>query len=274
MSYPDASRTRRPDALSTSRIARYDTPLTPRTPHSRAGHRAEEDFTQIELDTFADDEYKNYSQQQHEPLLHSAANDTFPDGEENARVGALQKVLLMLDFARRHLGLALGCVVAILLLFLIYLALRRPDKLAEYIGDKLSANTSSTPATNDLEFTPALVPGVDPADAISYANYTRFPLTSDEYRAECAKLTHNFEPSGGYWDAQGKYDVLHKDTGKEGEICSKTITYMLDGQVGLLADLALIAQAAGIAREVCSAALQTIVLLTQTTQVQQDFLAR
>jgi hypothetical protein len=61
-----------------------------------------------------------------------------------------------------------------------------------------------------------------------------------------------------FWS--GEKDVVHHDhidpgkypapEGLPTQICSKTITYMLDGHVGLLADLVLMAQAAGLAREV------------------------
>lgn len=53
----------------------------------------------------------------------------------------------------------------------------------------------------------------------------------------------------------GILDVAHHDDNKVAEgqrtaVCTSTITYMLDGEVGLLADLALMAQAAALAREV------------------------
>jgi hypothetical protein len=76
-----------------------------------------------------------------------------------------------------------------------------------------------------------------------------------EYQAECGKLLG--ELNGPYWS--GQEDVIHHEAkpgkypvaeGMPTQICSKTITYMLDGYVGLLADLALMAQAAGLAREV------------------------
>lgn len=49
-------------------------------------------------------------------------------------------------------------------------------------------------------------------------------------------------------------DVEHMD---DSAVCSSTITYMLDGNRGLLADLALIAQAAALAREVRTFPLKT-----------------
>lgn len=66
-------------------------------------------------------------------------------------------------------------------------------------------------------------------------------------------------PMGTYWHTpdSGSVDVEHVDdkqtdrTGVDGVVktCSSTITYMLDGMVGLAADLALLAQVAGLARE-------------------------
>jgi hypothetical protein len=53
----------------------------------------------------------------------------------------------------------------------------------------------------------------------------------------------------------GVLDVAHHDDNKVAQgqrmaVCTSTITYMLDGEVGLLADLALMAQTAALAREV------------------------
>ena len=65
---------------------------------------------------------------------------------------------------------------------------------------------------------------------------------------------------GEYWETRhdGGMDVEHHDDNTnyhlpEGEltkVCSKTVTYLLDGHVGLVADLALMAQAAAFAHEV------------------------
>ncbi|PCH34248.1 hypothetical protein WOLCODRAFT_95105 [Wolfiporia cocos MD-104 SS10] len=60
----------------------------------------------------------------------------------------------------------------------------------------------------------------------------------------------NVTEHAGFWDVPliGPLDVPHPPDSQEGT-CSRTITYMLDGQVGLATDLALMAQVAGIARE-------------------------
>jgi hypothetical protein len=79
-----------------------------------------------------------------------------------------------------------------------------------------------------------------------------------EYKAECHKLMGEVMGPMTFWS--GQEDVIHHDEiepenypaaeGLPTRICSKTITYMLDGHVGLLADLALMAQVAGLARMV------------------------
>ncbi|EJU02828.1 hypothetical protein DACRYDRAFT_65986 [Dacryopinax primogenitus] len=69
-----------------------------------------------------------------------------------------------------------------------------------------------------------------------------------EYAAECWKLNQKPHDHGDYWapDHHGVHDVIHYDSPN---ICSSSITYMPDGEIGLVADLALIAQLAGMARE-------------------------
>jgi len=89
-----------------------------------------------------------------------------------------------------------------------------------------------------------------PAEAehsIAYSNYTHFPLTSLQYAGECWKLNQEPHSHGAFWDAgiHGVQDVSHNDSRGT---CSSSITYMLDGEVGLVADLALMAQVAGLAR--------------------------
>jgi hypothetical protein len=79
-----------------------------------------------------------------------------------------------------------------------------------------------------------------------------------EYKAECHKLMGEVMGPMKFWS--GQEDVIHHDEIEPENhpaaedlptrICSKTITYMLDGHVGLLADLALMAQVAGLARMV------------------------
>ncbi|KAF9566929.1 hypothetical protein CPC08DRAFT_814462 [Agrocybe pediades] len=108
------------------------------------------------------------------------------------------------------------------------------------------------PAPSHLPDKPVhLMEGAMPT-VISYENYTTFPLLPSEYRAQCGRLQGGFMAHGSYWDASsmGPMDVEHDDKSPGHEkICSSTITYMLDGTVGLMADLALMAQAATLAHE-------------------------
>lgn len=76
---------------------------------------------------------------------------------------------------------------------------------------------------------------------ISYENYTHFPLTPKQYREECSKM-------GGmkhmaYWTDM-RMDVPHHPAPGT---CKSTITYMLGSEVGLMGDLALLAQVAALA---------------------------
>lgn len=52
---------------------------------------------------------------------------------------------------------------------------------------------------------------------------------------------------GDYWDG-AVMDVPHKSAGKG--VCTGSVTYMLDGSVGLMADLSVMAQIAALARDV------------------------
>ncbi|VDB90220.1 unnamed protein product [Peniophora sp. CBMAI 1063] len=214
------------------------TPRTPRTPHSRAG-RAEEGFTAVELDEYGDDEYQSYraEQQAHqsEPLLQSSTDATFghrlDDTKSGSGKGASGALLSVLGWVRKNVGLAGGVVGSALLLIMIYLALEKPATLAEYVGLDPNATELSAAAGAEL---------------ISYENHTVFPLTPGQYADHCTKLTGGFMKLGGFWDPGP--DVAHP-TASDPNICESSITYMLDGTVGLIADLNLMAQVAGLARE-------------------------
>ena len=242
--------------------------LTPRTPHSRAG-RAEEAFTEIEMDQFGDSDYREYTlQQQSEPLLASSDSAAFPPsgyrvrGDDDRDTGARgRNHRNIFRWIVANSGLILGSGLAVVLFLMIIISYKRPDVLLSTIGVEDAASPSATAppiaAAPEQDDTHSL----DPEHIISYENYTHFPLDPMEYLAECNKLVG--EPIGPYWS--GQKDVIHHgvNSGKypvaEGlptQICSKTITYMLDGHVGLLADLALMAQAAGLAREVIYPLLQ------------------
>jgi hypothetical protein len=229
--------------------------LTPRTPHSRAG-RAEEAFTELEMDQFGDSDYREYTQQQSEPLLTSSAGTAFPPsgyrvrGDDDRDTGTKgRNHRNNFRWLVANSGLILGSGLAMVLFLMIVLSYKRPDVLLSTIGVEDAASPIATAPEQDD------IPSLDTEHLISYENYTHFPLDPMEYQAECKKLLG--EVNGPYWSGQedvihhgakpGKYPVAE---GLPTQICSKTITYMLDGYVGLLADLALMAQAAGLAREV------------------------
>lgn len=135
-------------------------------------------------------------------------------------------------------------VTAGFLFFLTVVAYWRPGTLEWYLGVPVpffKQGPASSVNHNDLNS--SLI--------ISYENYTSFPLSTHDYLVECYKMhPGGFMPPTKFWEPNvaGVMDVVHSD---DKDVCSSTITYMLDGRMGLLADLALIAQAAGLAREVC-----------------------
>lgn len=238
-------------------------PLTPRTPHSRSG-RAEEAFTEIELEQYGDSDHHEYAQQQREPLLASSTSEGFPPsgyrakGDDDPDVQKKsQGPLVVMQRLVSHCGLIFGSALALVLFLAIILSYKDPEFLLSVSGIAGIAESSPSPS-------PIPTPKQDdntllhPENIISYENYTHFPLDPLEYRHECNKLMGGFVPSSKFWS--GEKDVAHHDEVDPGrypaveglptQICNKTITYMLDGHVGLLADLALMAQAAGLAREV------------------------
>ncbi|KAJ7204366.1 hypothetical protein GGX14DRAFT_698778 [Mycena pura] len=269
----------RPEPLSntSNSYPRFDTQLTPRTPHSRAG-RAEEAYTAAELEQIdfdGDDDYGSIAQQQNAPLLSSSASDSFPqvgyrsrgDDYDESTARKEKRPGLTADKIISRLPLALYSSVAAVLLVLVFFSLREPEVLKKYVG----ATDASDVPTSDFEPAPTaavdlepIVPGVahahmhmpDGVELVSYENYTNFPLDPIEYRDECIKLTSGPMPPHPYWVSRPLRDVPHIDEQLgyelppgEAPVCNRTITYQLDGWAGLISDLALIAQAAALARE-------------------------
>jgi hypothetical protein len=242
---------------SASARLQYD-PLTPRTPHSRSG-RAEEAFTEIELEQYGDSDYHEYAQQQREPLLASSTSAGFPSSGYRARgdddLDAQKKSrgpLLVMQWLVSHCCLVSGSALALVLFLAVVLSYKHSDYLLSASGiSESSPSPIPTPKQDDSTL-------LNPENIISYENYTHFPLDPLEYKHECHKLMGGLIPPMKFWS--GEKDVVHHDEVDPGkypapeglptQICNKTITYMLDGYVGLLADLALMAQAAGLAREV------------------------
>ncbi|KAL5533636.1 hypothetical protein ACEPAG_96 [Sanghuangporus baumii] len=216
--------------------------LTPRTPRSRAG-RAEEALYDADGDENA--QFANYYEMdevhQRAPLLASSASATFPQrrpaGTSKAKLFKpdFNDVIFNWDLVTRRLPLLAGLASVLFLAILVIMSIEKPETLHTYLHGAPSptphANTSHTMAM------------------LSYENYTSFPLTPLEYRQECYKFLAGMKgPMGTYWHVPpgGPMDVEHKE---DSRVCKSTITYMLDGYVGLAADLALMAQAAGLARE-------------------------
>ena len=236
--------------------------LTPRTPHSRAG-RAEEALTEFELEQYGDrDDRAHTLQQQSEPLLASSTGDSFPPSGYRARGDDDPKTRWTSRDSRHVIrwlianwGLIFGSILALVLFIVAVLSYKGPDVLLSAVG----ASPSPIPTPKQDAVSP------HPENIISYANYTRFPLDPLEYKTECHKLMGEVMGAMEFWS--GEEDVVHHDEVDPGpypapeglptRICSKTITYMLDGHVGLLADLALMAQAATLAREVSSLVLSS-----------------
>ena len=253
-------------ASSFSGFHSQDQVLTPRTPHSRAG-RAEEARPpdETELDDY---EYQHQS----EPLLTSSASDAFPhrqpprEHKSNARNGISN---LNWPLILYRAPLIVGLITALFLLFLIIMSVEKPETLHSYLHDPVPSHNDQKPAIE----TTASLPSGSPTTTIqengpemlmpykiSYSQYSELPLKPLEYREECSKYLASMKgPMGTYWHTpdSGSVDVEHVDdkqtdrTGVDGVVktCSSTITYMLDGMVGLAADLALLAQVAGLARE-------------------------
>jgi len=233
--------------------------LTPRTPHSRAG-RAEEALTAFELEQYGDGDDQGHAlQQQSEPLLASSTSDSFPPsghrvrGDDDLKLRKTNRDLRrVVRWLIANWGLIFGSALAVVLFLTLVLSYKRPDVLLSAVG-VTETSPSPAPTTKQDDTLPP-----HPEYIISYENYTRFPLDPLEYKAECHKLMGDIMGAMEYWS--GEEDVVHHDEVDPGpypapeglptQICSKTITYMLDGHVGLLADLALMAQAAGLAREV------------------------
>lgn len=236
--------------------------LTPRTPHSRSG-RAEEALGAIEIEKYEDDDRRAYQQQQQsEPLLVSSSTPLFPPsgyrsrGDDHGLGSPKEKspYLLIISALVNRIPLVFGIGLAFILLVSIIISFKQPDALLRFIGA-----TNITVGDDAVSISPH--PNLSDPNLISYENYTNFPLLPTEYAAECYKLTHGLLSPGGYWEYEPQ-DVPHREKidghgladGYRNAVCSRTITYMLDGHVGLLADLALMLQVAALARDVCAIA--------------------
>lgn len=231
--------------IASSAYSAYDEQaLTPRTPHSRAGRTEEARFD-------ADDDGEDANSyeleaQQHAPLLTSSASVSFPHRRSPNVDVKSAKPSSNIDWTlvRRRIPLVVGLASVILLAFLVILSVETPEKLHTYLhGSPVpSFPNSSTDASTENNASHSM-------GMLMYEGYESFPLTPLEYRNECSKFLAGMKgPMGTYWyiPPGGPMDVPHPPNSS---VCTSTITYMLDGYVGLAADLALMAQAAGLARE-------------------------
>ncbi|KAJ3934743.1 MAG: hypothetical protein NXY57DRAFT_914158 [Lentinula lateritia] len=218
--------------------------LTPRTPRSRAGFGGYEEAELGERNRQHDDDDEEDVRSSAAPLLHPSVGNDNNDGLWRKDVQSflgLDKVSP--DMIAERLPVVAGCLIAGLLLFFALVAFRSPGTLEYYIG-------ATVPSEANFTTSPTSVSPEDPSLLISYANYTSFPLLPTEYVSECYKVypEGRMKPTK-YWGEDGvpTKDVTHHER-PEGT-CSSTITYMLDGRIGLASDLALIAQIAALARE-------------------------
>ena len=254
----------RPRPLTNVAPGHYDPDqqLTPRTPHSGSRtSRAEQGFAKLQIVEEANDaEDDGGDTFQSAPLLASSSSARFsrrntqlPASPKHNGQKILDRSAVILSTAISRLPFLAGILTAGILLLLTVLSFTRREALHKYVGAKAPDITVST-SGNKAGPTSSLQQehGVH---LLSYENYTTFPLFPFQYLAECNKLNSGYMRHGDYWDISltGVIDTAHHDpsaTGGNARVCSSSITYMLDGTVGLTADLALMAQAAALAREV------------------------
>jgi hypothetical protein len=223
----------RPFSNFSSAVPSHDdySTLTPRTPHSRAGD-GDGTFAKLQVSDGVEweDLQASLSQQQTAPLLHSSHSGDFRPAVKSAKKEYHREPLSRIS----RLLLTGGILLAAFLLLLIVISWTRPDSLHRYLGIDLSTLGG---------FQPQLATWNEPG------NVPKRPL---EYFEECNKMMSNFMSHGKYWGemkgAEG-HGQAHEVKQEEG-VCSGSMTYMLDGRVGLAADLAIMAQVAAMAREV------------------------
>jgi len=205
--------------------------LTPRTPRTASRPRTsqlEEGFTNERL-TETTDLDDNPSTLQSAPLLPSSSTARFSARERRSSAKNSRNQLSRSLWAAAVVSpLAGGVLIGGLLLFMLVLSLTRPGSLRRYLGlESVEHNSDDVHHSGNQS--------------------TILPLHPIEYLKVCGK--HGYVHHGDYWDIDD-HDMDPDVANETSIVCSKTITYMLDGTVGLAADLALMAQAAALAREV------------------------
>jgi hypothetical protein len=276
----------KPPRITTSRDSRHEreNSLHLRTPHSRTSasfHMEEGSVHYGYGDSLHAQDHHNL---QSEPLLASSTSPSFHDAytndtyyqdnlekirnaEVDRRMGGRRKPRRWTSILAR-LPLFFGIGLAFVLLGLIVLSIMKPDALKSMIGQNSTSDNSWVLSSEDgpqEDVVDAQLPDVvtlsspdtqnTPTSIIDYSAYSSFPLQPAQYVHECWKLNGGLQPPKQYWSSDDANDAPHKDvTG----VCKSSITYMLDGKVGLMADLALLAQVAGLAREVSSVFLSSL----------------
>ncbi|KAJ7597741.1 hypothetical protein C8J56DRAFT_327382 [Mycena floridula] len=219
--------------------AEYQT-LTPRTPHSRAG----DGFTDIELPPSQEEDGDSA---QSDPLLPTSSNSNptsrriYVDDKfrvDKHLVAAFRdwKRDLSVGTVLSRIPIVVGGFLAAFMIFLVVVSYNKPTLLNKYLGSH-------------------------PGGMIFYEaeGFHEFPLHPEEFVLQCDKMQQTmFFPVGGYWGPPRNgivLDTYHPDEDimenlpENERICESSITYMLGGTAGLMADLALMAQMAALARE-------------------------
>ena len=191
----------------------------PRTPHSRSGRFDEVDLG-IPVDTTEDIDDDDLSDS--DPLLGNNASEGPTD---SLLQSATTKPLS--DGTRISI---IGLTAALFLVFLVGVAYRKSGRTLYGQFDEVQNEHSNI-------------------TLISYENYTMFPLTPTQYRAECRKVNKEMKHMAYWTDVM--MDVLHVPALG---VCKSTVTYMLGSEVGLMGELGLLAQVAALADSVSAKA--------------------
>ena len=194
--------------------------LVPRTPHSRSGRFDEADL-RIPTGTSEDADSDGLSDS--DPLL---GNDNGAEGPPDSPLHYSTPRPLT-DGTRFSI---IGLTAMLFLVFLAGVVYRKFEEVIEADDHGPQDEHSSL-------------------SLISYENYTEFPLTPKQYRAECRKMHHGEMRHMAYWTDMA-VDVPHPASGSDSGVCKSTITYMLGSEVGLMGDLGLLAQVASLADSV------------------------
>lgn len=191
--------------------------LVPRTPHSQSSRFNETDLG-VPKGTSDDGDSDGLSDS--DPLL---KNDD--SAEETPDLSLRSASLKHLTSGTRFS--IVGLTVLLLLAFILGVAYRKSEQEDVYEQEVHGGHSSLT--------------------LISYENYTEFPLTTKQYRAECRKMHRGEMRHMAYW-TDLMMDVPHPSSASG--VCKSTVTYMLGSEVGLMGDLALLAQVAALADSV------------------------